>query len=84
MLDFPGVIDAEPIGQLHLVERLLVEALLGAVVPGPRQLMLAEDPELHAALTGSTMRNEPRLEETRLVPKNSTPLPGIARSQGTG
>jgi hypothetical protein len=36
VLDLPGVVHAEPIGQLHLIERLLEEAMLGAVVPRPR------------------------------------------------
>ena len=47
MLDLPGEIDAEPIGELHLIERLLEELELGAFGPRPRQLMLVENPETH-------------------------------------
>ena len=47
VLDLPGVVDAEPVGQLHLVERLLEQPELGALEPWPRQLMLVEDTELH-------------------------------------
>ena len=36
VLDLPGVVDAEPVGQLDLRERVLEQALLAAVVPGPR------------------------------------------------
>ena len=47
MLDLPGEIDSEPIGELHLIERLLVEPQLVALVPRPRQLVLVEDAEFH-------------------------------------
>jgi hypothetical protein len=47
MLDLPGVVDAEPVGELHLVEGLLVELQLAALAPRPRQLVLVEDSELH-------------------------------------
>jgi len=36
VLDLPGVVDAEPVGQLDLRERVLEETLLAAVVPGAR------------------------------------------------
>jgi hypothetical protein len=36
VLDLPCVVDAEPIGQLDLRERVLEEALLAAVLPGAR------------------------------------------------
>src|SRR5579875_3155645 len=58
MLDLPRVIEAEPIGELHLLERLLNQAKLAALVPRPRELMLVEDPELHAGW--STGRASPR------------------------
>src|SRR6185437_10109964 len=51
MLDFPGMVDAEPVGELDLVERLVVDAVLIALAPGPRQLMLVEDAELHRAVS---------------------------------
>ena len=47
MLDFPGVIDAEPVGEFDLVERVLEQPVLVAVVPRPRQLMLVENAEFH-------------------------------------
>jgi hypothetical protein len=40
MLDFPGVVDAEFVGELDLVERLLQQPVLGAVIPRSRQLVL--------------------------------------------
>ncbi len=50
MLDLPGMVVAQPVGQLDLVERVLVEPVLVALLPGPRQLQLVENPELHARL----------------------------------
>jgi len=47
MLDLPGIVDAEPVGELDLVERLLIDPQLVAVLPGARDLMLIEDAELH-------------------------------------
>jgi hypothetical protein len=47
MLDFPDVVDAQPIGQFDLVERLLVKPQLGLFAPGLRQLMLVEQSEFH-------------------------------------
>ena len=47
MLDFPGVIDAETVGQLDLIQRILEQLQLVAVMPGPRQLMFVEDAEFH-------------------------------------
>ena len=49
MLHFPREIDAEPIRELHLVQRFVEELLFGALAPGPRQLMFVEDPEFHLA-----------------------------------
>src|SRR6476660_236650 len=49
MLDHPGVVIAETVGELHLRERVLVEPELVAGHPGPRQLQLIEDAELHDA-----------------------------------
>ena len=47
MLGSPDGVVAEAVGQLDLRERLLQEAVLGARVPGPRQLMLVEQREAH-------------------------------------
>ncbi len=50
MLDFPGVVDAEFVGELDLIERILEQLQLIALFPGTRQLMLIEDAELHGVL----------------------------------
>jgi hypothetical protein len=34
VLDLPDVVDAQPIGQLHLLDRLLEQFLLGGLDPG--------------------------------------------------
>jgi hypothetical protein len=47
VLDFPGVVDAEPIGEFDLVERLLKQPVLGAIIPRPRKLMLVENAKFH-------------------------------------
>ena len=47
MLDEPGAVEAEPIGELDLLQRLGEHALLVAVRPGTRHLVLEEQPELH-------------------------------------
>ena len=49
VLDLPGVVVAEPVGQLDLVERVLVEPVLAAGLPRARQLQLVENAELHRA-----------------------------------
>ena len=49
VLDLPRVIDADPVGKLDLIERILEQLQLVAVVPRPRQLMLVEDAEFHGA-----------------------------------
>ena len=48
VLDLPGMVVAQPVGELDLVERVLVEPVLVAFLPGPRQLQLVENAELHA------------------------------------
>jgi hypothetical protein len=48
VLDLPGEVDPEPVGQLHLVEGLVEDLLLRPVAPGAGDLVLVEDPELHA------------------------------------
>src|SRR5438045_9225417 len=49
MFDFPCVIDAELVGELDLIERLLKKPELVALVPRPRKLMFVENPEFHWA-----------------------------------
>ena len=60
VLDLPGVIDAQAIGQLHLVQRVLEEPELGALLPRTGQLMLVEDPEFHARSSPSIGAEETR------------------------
>jgi len=50
MLDFPRVVDAEPVGELDLVERLLEQALLAVRGPRSRELVLVEDSESHSGM----------------------------------
>ena len=45
VLDLPHVVEADAVGQLHLVERVLEQLVLVVGVPGPRQLVLVEDAE---------------------------------------
>ena len=48
VLDLPGVVVTELVGELELGERILVKPVLVALLPGARQLQLIEDAELHA------------------------------------
>src|SRR5215471_2095315 len=47
MLDLPGVVVAELVGELDLGERVLQELILALRPPGARQLVLVEDAEFH-------------------------------------
>jgi hypothetical protein len=47
VLDLPDVVDAESVGELDLVERVLIEKQLGIQASGLRQLVLVENPEFH-------------------------------------
>ena len=47
VLDQPGMVVAQPVGELELGERVLVELVLAALLPGPRQLQLVENAEFH-------------------------------------
>jgi hypothetical protein len=49
MFDLPHELDAETVGESHLLERVLDEPLLALGLPGPPHLVLVEDPELHRA-----------------------------------
>ena len=71
VLDLPHHVEAETIGQLDLLERVLQEAVLGVHLPRARQLVLVEDPELHAAPSdwNSARRSAPFL---RCAHQNST------------
>ena len=48
VLHLPHVVDAELVGELALLERVLDQRDFGVVTPRPRQLVLVEDPDLHA------------------------------------
>ena len=43
MLDLPGIVDAEPVSEFHLLQRLVDKLLLDAVGPGSGQLMFVEN-----------------------------------------
>ena len=47
VLDLPDGVEAEPVGELDLLERLLVAAVLAALVVRLRHLQLVEEVELH-------------------------------------
>ena len=49
VLDLPHGVEAEPVGELDLLERLLVAAVLAALVVRLRHLQLVEEVELHRA-----------------------------------
>ena len=55
VLHLPRVADAEAVGQLDLLERIADETLLGALGPGPRELVLVEDAEVHARASAATL-----------------------------
>ena len=50
MLDLPARSRCRARRRLDLLERVLDQLVLGVLVPGPRQLVLVEDAELHARL----------------------------------
>jgi hypothetical protein len=47
------MVDAKPVRELHLIERILEELELVAFLPRPRQLVLVEDPEFHFRVSPS-------------------------------
>jgi hypothetical protein len=56
VLYLPGIVNAQAVRQLDLIQGVLEEAELGAGLPGTRQLVLIEDPEFHArSFTGPTL-----------------------------
>ena len=48
VLHHPGVVVAEPVGELHLGQGILIELVVAAGLPRPRQLQLIEDAKFHA------------------------------------
>ena len=53
VLHRPHAVEAETVGELDLVERLAEQPLLGAGIPGARQLKLVEEAEFHGAAVAS-------------------------------
>jgi hypothetical protein len=51
VLDLPDVVEAQLVGQLDLVERVLQQPLGRALLPWARLLMLVEEPEPHRSGT---------------------------------
>ena len=51
VLDLPRVVEPEPVGEFHLIERVAQEFVLVVGSPGLRELMFVEDAELHPSST---------------------------------
>jgi len=47
VLDLPDVVEADPVGDLDLLEGVVQQPVLASVRPRARKLMLVEDAELH-------------------------------------
>jgi hypothetical protein len=47
VFDFPGVVDAELVGEFDLIERLLKQPVFVAFVPWPWKLVFVENTEFH-------------------------------------
>ena len=64
MLDLPDVVDADPVRQHHLLERVLQQLVVGALAgPRARILVLVEDPEAHRI----SLTALPRLNSVRRI-----------------
>ena len=48
VLDHPGGVDPDAVGELTLLDGLLEHGPLRTLVPGPGQLVLEEEADLHA------------------------------------
>ena len=51
MLDHPGIVVAELIRELELIERLLQQVIFAGISPGTRELVFIEHAELHGAVS---------------------------------
>jgi len=90
VLDFPRVVDAEPVGQLDLAEGVLEELELAAFRPRARKLMLVEDAEAHCPspfacggpAVGHYHNAHPvsTIERASLGPRPIPPCPAFLRS----
>ena len=47
MLVFPHIVKTEPIGKLHLLQRLFQQPVLGVLTPGPGQLVFVQQTKFH-------------------------------------
>jgi hypothetical protein len=47
VLDLPRVVDAYPVGEFDLFERLAINSVLGIRVPGPWYLVFIKDTEFY-------------------------------------
>ena len=68
VLDLPRIVEAQPVGEHHLVQRFLHQPVLGALGPGPRQLQFVEDPKAHG--TACLHRNRTAIAGASLAPSN--------------
>ena len=89
MLDDPGVVVAELVGEFDLGQRVLVELELVALFPGPRQLQLVEDAEFHDASQNRLLFSEQCIRHASQVqprPRNSNSVtrkqPCMERANG--
>jgi hypothetical protein len=53
VLDLPGVVDADPVGEFDLFERLALNSVLGTSVPGPWYLVFIKDTEFHLLISSA-------------------------------
>ena len=78
VLDLPRVVDADRVGVLDLLERVLDQLVLGIRLPGPRQLVLVEDAELHATCSDPSAWNPSRMAARRGLPASACSTSAIA------
>ena len=66
VFDYPGGIDAEPVGEFDLLEGLLEQPVLVVGRPRPRQIVLDEYSELHGSSPiAATTRKPGQVEVVR-------------------
>src|SRR5215471_3832568 len=97
VLHLPGIVNAQAVRQLDLIQRVLKETQLGAWLPGARQLMLIEDPEFHGrSFTGPALRGAapqrgrailrvaapPLTKAAHRCPETASVAPAVPRSTG--
>ena len=74
MLDHPGVVVAELVGELELAQRILEELVFAVCSPGAGQLQFVENAELHdLPLQNVAMRS---ITAGIIAPVKSWPQPG--------